>query len=355
MSVVTINDEHLKNIANAIRQKSGETDKYKPSEMANAIKNISSSSYEPVLQNITIKPSINDQSFVADTGYDAIGVVNVSKVTSDIDSDINASNIKKGVNILGVDGTLEEGITPVGEIDISANGTYDVTNYASAIVEVKSAGGEGKYAPRFISFYGYNGGTELDAEVQGLDVSNVTKFTYMFRDATITHLDLSSWNIGNARQLSSMFYNCSKLENINLNNWDTSNVTTMSSMFHGCSVVSKLDLSHFNFTNVTNVTYMFYNCKGLKEVNLSNCNLPNATVVDSMFSGCLSLEKVDIRNLDLTNITIYGSQTKGMFYAVPKNCLIIVKNNTAKTKIQNAYETFTNVKTLAEYQAEGGV
>lgn len=40
MAIVTIDDTHLTNIAKAIRDKSGTTDTYKPSEMANAISDI---------------------------------------------------------------------------------------------------------------------------------------------------------------------------------------------------------------------------------------------------------------------------------------------------------------------------
>lgn len=51
-------------------------------------------------------------------------------------TNLTAENIKKGVNILGVTGTLEPGITPTGTLDITTNGTHDVTTYASVNVNV---------------------------------------------------------------------------------------------------------------------------------------------------------------------------------------------------------------------------
>ena len=48
-----------------------------------------------------------DTTYVADAGYSALSSVIVPKVTSDIDSDIQPTNIRKGIEILGVTGTYE--------------------------------------------------------------------------------------------------------------------------------------------------------------------------------------------------------------------------------------------------------
>lgn len=85
------------------------------------------------LQNKEVNPSIEEQTIIADEEYDGLKQVNVKAVDSSIDENIKAENIKSGVSILGVEGTI---IKPTGEIDIKENGTFNVTNYETANVKV---------------------------------------------------------------------------------------------------------------------------------------------------------------------------------------------------------------------------
>ena len=65
---------------------------------------------EPVLQTKEITPKTTAQTVTADFGYDALEAVYVSAVDASIDSNIKASNIKEGVTILGITGTLPENV-----------------------------------------------------------------------------------------------------------------------------------------------------------------------------------------------------------------------------------------------------
>ena len=62
-----------------------------------------------VLQSKTVDPKTTQQTITPDSGYTGLSGVTVNAVTNSIDSNIQADNIKKGVSILGVTGTLEQG------------------------------------------------------------------------------------------------------------------------------------------------------------------------------------------------------------------------------------------------------
>ena len=57
------------------------------------------------LQNKTVTPTTSKQTITSGSGYDGLGTVTVNAVTSAIDANIVAGNIKSGVTILGVEGT----------------------------------------------------------------------------------------------------------------------------------------------------------------------------------------------------------------------------------------------------------
>ena len=67
-------------------------------------------------QEKTASPTTSEQRIIPDSSFDALSAVNISAVTSNIDTNITPGNIKKGVSILGVEGTNEPHVFPMGTV-----------------------------------------------------------------------------------------------------------------------------------------------------------------------------------------------------------------------------------------------
>ena len=66
-----------------------------------------------IRQSKNVAPLVTQQTIYPDAEYDSLQSVTISAVTSAIDSNITAENIKEGVSILGVTGSLQSGSAPV--------------------------------------------------------------------------------------------------------------------------------------------------------------------------------------------------------------------------------------------------
>lgn len=209
-----------------------------------------SSGGEISLQEKTVSPSKTTQLVTPDSDYDGLSKVTVNAVTSSIDSNITASNIKSGVSILGVEGTLEEGITPSGTLEITENGTYDVTEYASANVTVASSGGD---AEDHLDDFLTNTLTAIDS-----DVTKIVSYGSYGRTA------LTTVNLPKCTDIGSYaFRGCSGITNVNAPL--VTNIATYG--FYGCSKLANINMPNVSSTG----TYAFYKC------DLRNINFPYLT------------------------------------------------------------------------------
>lgn len=93
-------------VLNAIAAKyDGEDDAtLNPEAIANIAAVAGSIPPAPTLEDTTVTPTTSEQTVTAGEGYDGLGTVTVAAVTSAIDANIVAGNIKDGVTILGVTG-----------------------------------------------------------------------------------------------------------------------------------------------------------------------------------------------------------------------------------------------------------
>lgn len=127
-----------------------------------------------------------------------------------------------------------------------------------------------------------------------------------------------------------------------------SNVSNLQNAFkdYTLDVVPKIISNNNN--NILYVSNMFLNASKVKKIDLSEFYIPYVQNITAMFRGCYSLEKLDIRTFIFSNFSIYGN----LFTNVPTDCEIIVKDDEQKQWVNTNFSSYTNVKTVAEYEAE---
>ena len=304
-------------------------------------------------QDITVDPTKETITLKHSDKYTGLGTVTVKAVTSKIDRNIKSNNIKEGVTILGVEGSLkeekpeesfnvqpttaEQTITPTEGSVFSRGTVHAVTSSIDSNIQPENikegvsilgvagtlsvGGGSGSdvfVVPSDMRF-GYSHFTEIPSNwdfsnvenmdymfyqcesirsFPQIDTSKVTNMRFMFSTdtnlTTIPQLDTS-----NVTDMQYMFDNCFDLISIPL--LDTSKVTDMNHMFYQCNSLTSIPL--LDTSNVTDMNNMFYQCNSL--TSIPQLNTSKVTSMGWMFANCSSL--TTIPQLDTSKVTdMYG-------------------------------------------------
>jgi len=118
-----------------------------------------------------------------------------------------------------------------------------------------------------------------DADLNDLDVSEITDMGSLFYELDPHNIDISEWNVSNVTNMRDMFGNCINF-NSNLSNWDVSNVRNMGWMFNDCENFN-CNISDWNVSKVNLMSFMFYGCKNF------DCDLNKWDVSGIVDSGMM--------------------------------------------------------------------
>lgn len=178
-----------------------------------------------------------------------------------------------------------------------------------------------------LSYFGQNFSIEKPLKIKCNN--NITNVTYLLAYSKILIFDGTEMDTSNVTTTQNTFRDCINLIDANISNWDMYKNLNFSQMFRGCSKITNLDISGWE-------------------------NNPNKNISgSSMFYGCTSLKKIDARKMHFTKFanysSMFGSSSKD---APPDDCEIIVGTSEDKEWITSRFSRLTNVKTVAEYEAE---
>ena len=190
------------------------------------------------------------------------------------------------------------GPTPTGTITITSNGTYDVTDKATADVQVPTTA-PAHYIEKTVDANGKLVNSTNVINLNGVTDVGDGALAYAYNKASFpanTSIDLSGLTtISGSNACQSMFFNCTGLTSV-----DLSSLTTISgsnacfSMFSGCTGLTSVNLS--SLTTISgSCNSMFSGCTNITSIDLSSLTTINSnSACQSMFQRCTSLSTVYI-------------------------------------------------------------
>lgn len=295
----------------------------------------------PNITSLSVTPTTSAQSITATGGVDGYSPVNVSAVDNTIDANITAGNIKSGVTILGVTGTLPTVSEPYLELMVD-NGALKHSTTTSRIVDISGAT---SLNPHVLAD-AYNNNQNISGTV---DFHTLTTVAYdyvlwrTFRNCGgITGINLSGLTSVNGNSaFEEAFNGCTNVTSLNLSSLALINgqysmqsafrklgITTLDLgslaqiqgsnsckyMFAECGALTSVDLS--GLTTVTGYgacQFMFNKCTSLASVTFTSLsNISNGSVFDNMFSACTGLTTLSFPALTSTSFGTYNNQFANM-------------------------------------------
>lgn len=212
------------------------------------------------------------------------------------------------------------GITPTGTINITQNGTTDVTTYASADVNVqpnwseyynpiKSSAGSGidpsgiysalkkipSVSPESTSLANSFRSCKYTEYIKIVNNASVTDISNIFNSCNALTTVIFDEAFTNLTTCHHAFSGCWNIVSVPL--FDTSHVTDPNSMFNGCTAL--VTLPQYDFSSATNISYLCNSCSALVNVPVLTLNtaITNANFLTNMFSQCSSLSNDSLANI----------------------------------------------------------
>lgn len=280
----------------------------------------------PVMETLNVTPAITSQEINPAEGIDGFSRVNVSAVNATIDSNILPQNIKEGVNILGVDGSLKttkfgatldaflgnttSGILyePSDNVNLVFDGVEYLSEYALYYRFYRQANILSVSFPDLLQANSYNSLQYCFSYCLNLTSVSCPKATYIRMPNTFSgcsNLETLYFPMLETLNSSPSAFARTKATNITIPKVKT--IAGCNNCFQG-SGITAVDLP--SVESITQSTYLFSSCPNLVSANLSGLkSIVGSSGAYGLFYQDGNLETVDMSNLEEV------SATNGLAYA----------------------------------------
>lgn len=291
---------------------------------ATAISQISGGS--AVIDSLSITPTTSAQTITASGGVDGYSPINVSAVTSSIDANIQAENIKNGVTILNVTGNYTgSGSATLITKSITQNGTYNASSdnadgYSSVTVNVSGGGGYSELP----SYQVVNGSASArSGAIPANAFSSITRINdrafYRAYDGCIFTgtLDLSNVTYIGEEGLLECFSG-SQFTSVDLSSLTYVSISGLYNTFYQQVTIQSVNISSLSFVGISGMEGAFYNC-GITSLSLHSLRDVYANGLYEAFYDN------QIQSLDVSSLEHIGEN--GLESAFSNNLLVSVTFN----------------------------
>ena len=272
---------------------------------------------------------------------------NLVEIKRQKDTYLLPENLRKNINLLGVEGAYEGNLTDAeyqeanDDLDDILEGSTPATIYPPDWSEI----GYSETPQNILDNFDYS--KDIKDNWNSGATSLASKFSY---NTTLKYMPLV--DTSSATNMNSMFEGCSNLLKVPL--LDTSKVTRMQSMFAYCNLLTTIP--QFDTSKVTTMFSMFESCKKLKAI--PQINTQNVDSMFVMFRDCSSLEDVPVLNTakvtTLLNMFIScSSLSNDSLNNIMQMCIGAIKYTGTKTlkEIGLTSAQATTCQSLSNYQA----